>query len=295
MTNGATKVRRPPALWEGTDTSWQIVLALPVSLGLHALLVVVLVVQGLLSWSRPLPPPSYEVMLVGPIKKGTPGGGAKAAPPGAQDDTKADVVKAPIPPSPMNDTNEMVIPVATPKGGKVDPKTAKAEALARMQREAALKRMQELQAKNAIPAVTPGGNGAEAIPNATAATGGSGEGNGDGGSEYGVEWSTLTGSATYEQQIQAIVIANWLPPLASEKKTIQCVVRVIIGFDGKVVSATIETSSEDASFDSSALVALKKSSPFPPPPIDLKPYLAKKGVPLRFDSRTKKSAGGGGP
>lgn len=286
MTNGATRIRRPPALWERSDTGWQILAALPISLGLHAVLVVLIVLQGFFAWSKPLPPPSYEVMLVGPIKKGTPGGGAKSAPPGARNDTK--VVKSAVPDSqPKSNPNELVVPVATP-GGKVDPKTAKAEALARIQREAALRRAQELQAKSAVPAVTPGGNGAEAIPNATAAPGGSGEGTGDGGSEYGVDWSTLTGAASYEQQVQAIIQHNWLPPLGSENKAIQVIVRVIIGFDGKIISATVESSSGDAGLDSSAVVAVKKSSPLPPPPIDLKPYLAKRGVPLRFDPRTKK-------
>jgi TolA protein len=223
-------------------------------------------------------------MLVGPIKKGTPGGGAKAAPPGPQDD--------PVPDSqPRVNPNELVIPSATPKTGKVDPKEAKAEALARIQREAALRRAQELQAKAAIPQATPGSNGAEAVPNATNAPGGSGDGTGDGGSEYGVEWSTLTGAATYEQQVQAIVIDSWLPPLSSEKKVIQCVVRVVIGFDGTITSTSIESSSDDAAFDASALAALRKVGKFPPPPIDLKSYLSRKGVPLRFDSRTKKAAG----
>lgn len=261
------------------------------SLGLHVALVILIMIQGFFSWKAPLPPPSYEVMLVGPIKKGTPGGGAKAAPPGAQD-TKTDTVKAAVPDSqPKTNPNEMVIPVATPKGGKIDPKTAREEALARMQREAALKRAQELQAKSAVPQATPGSNGAEAIPNATNAPGGSGEGTGDGGSEYGVEWSSLSGSASYEQQIQAIVISSWLPPLSSEKKTIQCVVRVFIGFDGTITSTSVESSSDDAAFDASALAALRKVGKFPPPPLDLKPYLSKKGVPLRFDSRTKKAAG----
>lgn len=277
------KVRRPRALWEDSTTGWQIAaLGIPVSLGLHGILVVILVVQSFLSWGRPLPPPSYEVMLVGPIKKGTPGGGAPAAKAAtAADSTKTETVKAP---AATNDpkNNELAIPVP----GKTDPKTAKADAIARMQKEAALRRAAELQAKSGIPAAaaTPG-SGANPIPAATAATGGSGEGNGDGGSEFGVDWSTLTGSATYEQQITAIAYSEFVPSLGSEKTPLQCIVRVMIGFDGTITATTIEESSGNPAFDASAKITFKKIGKFPPPPIELKPYLSKKGVPLRFHSQ----------
>lgn len=292
MAQGA-KVRRPRALWEDPDTTWQIAVALPVSIGLHAAIVVVMILQSLFAWKNPLPPPRYEVMLVGPLKKGTPGSGKRTTkPPNAptRDAVKADVLPAPK-------TNELVIPVETPRNTKPgatpipDPKTARAEALARAKREAALERAKELQARNnatsAIPETTPG-----VIPDAAASNGG-GDGTGDGGSEYGVEWSTLTGSATYEQQIQAILNDLWIPSLGSEKKQIQCIVRVIIGFDGTITSTKLEQRSDDAAFDASVLATFRKlpGGKFPPPPIDLKSYLSKRGVPLRFDSRTKKSVG----
>lgn len=294
MTDGV-KVRRPRALWEHPETGWQIALALPISIGLHAAIVVIMVLQSLFAWKAPLPPPRYEVMLVGPIKKGTPGGGAKAAPPGANA-AKADSVKADI--TPAAKTDELVIPVSTPKNAKPgstpipDPKTAKAEALARMQKEAALKRMQELQAKSAIPAATPGGNGAEPIPQATAGTGGSGDGTGDGGSEYGVDWSTLAGAASYEQQVNAIITANWLPPAnVSEKESFLCRIRVVIGMDGKIATTRVELRSDSAGFDASALAAVKKSDPLPAPPIDLKTVMSRQGMLLEFDNRKRSLAG----
>lgn len=284
------KVRRPRALWEHPETGWQIALALPVSIGFHAAIVVIMVLQSLFAWKAPLPPPRYEVMLVGPIKKGTPGGGAKAAPPGAN------AAKPQI--APAAKTNELVIPVSTPRNATPgstpipDPKTAKAEALARIQKEAALKRMQELQAKSAIPAATPGGNGAEPIPQATAAAGGSGDGTGDGGSEYGVDWSTLAGAASYEQQINAIITANWLPPAnVSEKESFICRIRVVIGMDGKIATTRVELKSDSASFDASTLAAVKKSDPLPAPPIDLKAVMSRQGMLLEFDNRKRSLAG----
>ena len=289
MTDGV-KVRRPRALWEDPDTGWQIALALPISVGLHAAIVVIMLLQSLFAWKSPLPPPRYEVMLVGPIKKGTPGGGAKAAPPGAN------AVK-PVTAPPAK-ANELVLPVSTPPSASPgaspipDPKNARAEALARMQKEAALKRAQELQAKSAIPAATPGGNGAEPIPQATAGPGGSGDGTGDGGSEYGVDWSTLAGAASYEQQINAIITANWLPPAnVSEKESFVCRIRVVIGMDGKIATVRVEQRSDSAGFDASALAAVKKSDPLPAPPIDLKSVMSRQGMLLEFDNRKRSLAG----
>lgn len=262
-------------------------MALPVSLGLHGVLVALIAIQAFFFRPKPLPEPSYEVMLVGPIKKGKPGGGAPSIP-----KAPAEVVKAPPGPVPEpipTADDGLTEPAATPIP---DPKDARADALARAQREAALRRAQEM-AKSASAAGTPipaaGGTGATAN-----APGGSGEGEGDGGSEFGVEWSTLTGAATYEQQIQAIVTALWLPSLGSEKKVIQCTVRVKIAFDGTLASVTMESASDDAAFNASVLATFRKipENKFPPPPIDLKPYLARRGVPLRFDSRTKKGAAG---
>ena len=282
--------RRPPALWEDATLSRQIALALPVSLGLHVVLLVMVAVQAFFSRPAELPPPSYEVMLVGPIKKGRPGGGAPAPASAARTKDVPAPKDEPAPPDP----DEMAIPVSTPADDGPtpipDPDDARAEALARIQREAALQRLREEAAKRASQGTAdspiPSAGGAGTQPNAP---GGSGDGDGDGGSEYGVDWSNLAGAATYEQQLQAIVTANWIPPTwISDKQPMQVVIRVLIAFDGKIATTRVEQPSGNAAFDASALAALKKSDPFPPPPIDLKPYLAKKGIPLRFDSRMKK-------
>lgn len=282
--------RRPPALWEETGTTKQIALALPVSLGLHGVLVALVAVQAFFFQPARIPEPSYEVMLVGPIKKGTPGGGASAIPKAPAPAPKTP--SGPTPQAPAPGSEALTLPAGTPIP---DPKDARAEAMARAQREAALRRAAEAAARNASAATAqtpiPSAGGVGATANAP---GGSGEGAGDGGSEFGVEWSELTGAATYEQQIQAIVTELWLPSLGSERKVIQSIVRVKIAFDGSIASVTMESASDDAAFNASVLATFRKipENKFPPPPIDLKPYLAKRGVPLRFDSRTKKGAAG---
>ena len=283
-------IQRPLALWEDRSESRRVATMIPVSLGLHAMLLIAALVSGFVSPKR-LPPPSYEVTLIAPVKKGTPGGGKTApvnVPAGVP--TPPPSVKASA--ADTTDPSALTIPASTAKPGSIatpvpNSADARAEALARLQRDAALKRMQEAAAKNATAkAPSAGGQSSDA----TTKTAASGEGAGDGGSEFGADWSDLAGSATYEQQIQAITRAKWLAPTwVKSAEPMQCIVRVVIGFDGKITSTSLEVPSGEAQFDASAMAALKKiqlEGGFPPPPIDLKPYLAKKGVPLRFDSRT---------
>lgn len=282
---------RPPALWEVNDTLLHVGWMIPVSLVVHGALAVVVIVFGALGSTPPLAPPSYEVMLIAPIKKGTPGGGAAKtvnAVPAATPEPGPTAPPAAAPTAVAKAApDEMTVPT---KKEIETSATARADALERLKREAALKRVASAaktageKTAAATPAQSTGG-----VPAIT--TGGSGEGAGDGGSEYGVEWGGIPGSATYEQQLQAIVNQNWLPPTwIDAKDPKQCVIRVVIGFDGKITSMDYEQRSGDASFDASAMAALRKSDPLPPPPIDAKSYLAKRGLPLRFDSRTKIAA-----
>lgn len=287
---------RPPALWEVNDTLLHVGWMIPVSLVVHGALAVVVIVFGALGASKPLPPPNYEVMLIAaPIKKGTPGGGAAKTvepPPSVKD--------AAAPPTPPPATAPTVVAKAAPDEMTVPTKkdvpaetsaTARADALERLKREAALKRVAsaaKAQGETNAAATAPPSVGG---PPATT-TGGSGEGAGDGGSEYGVDWSTTPGAATYQQQLQAIVNENWLPPTWIDVKDPKlCIITVLIGFDGKITSMEFEQRSGNAAFDASAMAALRKSDPLPPAPIDLKSSLAKHGIDLRFDSRTKLAVG----
>lgn len=271
----------------------------PVSIGLHALLVVAAVVYNAILPPVKLAPPVYEVALMAPIKKGRPGGGAarNVAPAPVKETPKVpEAPKEPPPTAPGTPPkpDELVVPTEN-----ADPKAAakaREEALARLKREAALRRIAEKAKETRVASAQPG-TAANASAGGTPDTtpGGSGEGDGDGGVEYGT-LDGVPGYATYEQQLQAIVTENWLPPTwIDAKDPKQCIIRVLIGFDGKITAMEYEQRSGDSAFDASAMAALRKSDPLPPPPLDTKQYLSKRGLPLRFDSRMKLAASGGGP
>jgi len=282
-------MNRPPALWENDGTTDRVIVMAIVSAGGHALLMLGIFLASFIA-PKPLPPPVYQVSLIAPLLKGTPGGGqapsAVKPPPGSATTPPPAAAATPAPAAVKAPAAEMAVPT--------NKSESKAEALARIQRELKLRKLAEAEAaRHAKTADTPSPNPTQVAANTNAAANAQGEGNGEtgkgnGGSEYGV-WDGLPGSATYEQQVQAIVQRNWDPFVAglSEKNPLQCMIRVVIGFDGKISSKQIESSSSNASFDNSAMAALIKSDPLPPPPLELKAYLAHKGIPLRFDSRTK--------
>jgi TonB family protein len=248
---------------------------IPWSIGLHVGVVVVAAVVQAFSSARTLPPPAYEVTLLAPIKKGTPGGGVAPA------STPSTTSVAPVPTPVVKATDGMSLP---------DPHAndARNDALERLKREEALKRIAALSHSQPNAGSTPG-------PTPTPGSGSASDPKGDGGSEYGV-WGGIPGSATYEQQVQAIVTQNWVTPVwLSADKPLQCVIRVFIGFDGKIASMQVESSSGDPRFDETAQFALRKSDPLPPAPLDAKQYVLHKGLPMRFDSRTKLAATGGNP
>lgn len=282
---------RPPALWEDTNTRDNVLRMLVASFGLHVVVIGVSAILSALSLHAPLPPPPYEVSLVAPIIKGKPGHGSAAAavrPPPGTADTPPPKPAATLPPVKSTAKDEMTVP-STAKGAD-----AVKEALERAKRQARLEKLaQEEAARRAKTTDTPDPNATPvaANPQPGKAGTGSGEGTGNGGVDYGT-WDGLPGSATYEQQIQAIVTQNWTPFTGNldPKNPLQCMIRVVIGFDGTILTKTMEQSSKNASFDASAMAALIKVGKFPPPPLELKGYLAHKGIPLRFDSRTKLAA-----
>lgn len=280
---------RPPALWEDATTPNRVMWMIPVSLFLHACLLIAVFVAGWLVPKRTPPPPVYQVTLVAPILKGTPGGGAAAAaikpPPGTATTTPPPDVKPAATPAAVK------LPAPDAMSTQTSKTESKADALARIKKEALLRRLAEADAsRHAKTSDTPAPNATPMAvnPDTSAKPGkGSGEGTGNGGLEYGV-WDGLPGSASYEAQIQTIVTRNWSPFTAGlDKNPLECVIHVVIGFDGKIMTKEIEVSSGNASFDNSALAALKASDPLPPPPLELKAFLAHNGKSLHFDSRQK--------
>ncbi len=277
---------RPPALWEDGGTARRVHAMLPVSLALHGLLFGAVAVAGSGRSPIDLAAPVYEVALIAPVMKGSPGDGAKET-----------VVASLTPPAPPSlppemrtppDPDEIRLPSAKSKTTPppVSP-NAREDALARLQREQALKRAAEAAKAGKVTTQTLVAANAK-TPATTPGTGGTGAG----GEEYGV-WNGIPGAASYERQIQAIVNERWLPPTwISADQPKQCIIHVWIHYDGKIGTMEWEVRSGDSAFDQSAMGALMKSDPLPPPPLATKQYLAKKGISIRFDSRTKLGAKG---
>lgn len=244
----------------------------PWSLAGHVAIFLVAAVWSLVK-PTPLPPPIYEVTLAAPIKKGTPGGGPPSTAPTP-------------PPAGVKSTPAMVVATPPPKSGSDDSKIN--DAIARIE---ALKKAQALAAAQAkgtqvASAATP--SSLAATPKATP---GSGSGTGDGGSEYGT-WDGIPGSATYEQQVRAIVTRNWVPPAGiAATATLQCVIQVKIGYDGTIATKELLQSSDNATFDAEAMATLMKSDPFPPPPLETKQFLLHVGLPFRFNNQTLAAGG----
>ncbi|MDQ3266104.1 MAG: TonB C-terminal domain-containing protein [Myxococcota bacterium] len=78
---------------------------------------------------------------------------------------------------------------------------------------------------------------------------------------------TLT-SADYQQKAFAKVAAKWKQPSRKVLPALgnKAVVQVVIGSDGKLLSAELTTKSGSAAWDKAALSAVKKAAPFPPLP-----------------------------
>jgi len=268
-------VRRRLAAWEDPTDRERLKAALPWSVGLHVLVIA----GGLLgSWivaRMTPPPPVFEVELAAPIKKGTGGGVFKNLPSLS---------------SPKPAPHESVtIP---------DPRLLEAErnqALLDVEREQALKRALDLAksrgnaaASTATP--TPIATSVASAASTGVAGGGAADATkpkGDGGSEYGV-WGGIPGSATYEQQVKAIVFGNFRP--MEHDASLTCDLRIFVEFNGKISHTENESPSANPSFCAAAEVALKESDPLPPPPLETKLYLSHQGLLLRFHATTQAQA-----
>jgi len=67
-----------------------------------------------------------------------------------------------------------------------------------------------------------------------------------------------------------------------ERLHLKAQVLVLIGKTGEVLKARLATSSGNELFDNSVLAAVKKASPFPPPPEHLRDALQRRGIVLEF-------------
>ncbi len=70
----------------------------------------------------------------------------------------------------------------------------------------------------------------------------------------------------YLSQLQERIRSFWVIPEGLLREDVKAIIRVRIDPQGRLLSAELEKSSGDKVFDRSALQAVKKAEPFPPPP-----------------------------
>lgn len=89
----------------------------------------------------------------------------------------------------------------------------------------------------------------------------------EGGGIGGVEGGGIgVGGDIYFSQLQQHVRRFWVIPEGFNPKGLKAVIRVKIDPEGRMLSAQIEQSSGNRIFDNSALQAVKRAEPYPPPP-----------------------------
>ena len=118
---------------------------------------------------------------------------------------------------------------------------------------------------------------------------------GEDGYKYGTGTEPLRVAPTdpeylkYQAMVRAKIIREWVVPLKyiEEKGEYNAQLLVMINLDGYVVSIRWEKPSGDATFDQSAIRAIKKASPFPKPLDRLAWEAYNEGFLVEFDPRLK--------
>jgi colicin import membrane protein len=72
--------------------------------------------------------------------------------------------------------------------------------------------------------------------------------------------------AGYHALVKERIWNEWVYPSLGDREDLECIVTITIEKDGKVVVKGIDRSSGNRLFDRSALRAIEKASPLPPPP-----------------------------
>lgn len=264
--------------------------AILLSLAGHALvLLTALLVSHLRYPSLRARPETYQVRLV------SLGGGKVSAPPAPSKDLPKATVQE------LKQATTKALPAPVPKPApKTQPKEMKLKSkdlkkeLAALEREvkakdaAQEKKQAELDAQ--LDSITAkNAQAAAAAPKAPSAAGTGGEGKG-GSSEGNADLSAAAAFALgqYKDQVRALVLAAWNLPAwtaASLPENTFAVVLVYIAEDGTITRTEFERPSNIQFFDQSALRAVRRSSPLPPPPKDLAEEAKTKGIALRFSPK----------
>lgn len=205
-------------------------------------------------------PPPVEAKQTAP-KLTAPPQQTKAPPPPQQEGPKAPIAKkqAPLPQKPVPQTQK----ADKPDESKIT------QALSGIEEEI---KERETQLQSAPPAVPPG---------SPTRPGEAGLGSPDG---------TITardpGYVGYQSQVRSKIIQGWVRTHAgSETQRLRARVLVRINAAGAVISKVLTQSSGDASFDNSALRAVERASPFPPPPEGIQREALGEGFVVDFSSR----------
>lgn len=105
------------------------------------------------------------------------------------------------------------------------------------------------------------------------------------GSKAGTEFQTATIGMQYATEIDARIRPNWdIPTVIPEdqRPKLEAVVVLYIGPDGKIIKFEMVERSANSMFDDALLRAIKKSSPLPPPPDELRARVMRDGFEITF-------------
>lgn len=173
---------------------------------------------------------------------------------------------APTPSKPTTPTT----PVAKPKAPSPD-ETKMSEALAKIQTE--LKEREAPAAQPEGPPGVPGGTGTGQVPAF--------------GSPTGDVNAADPGYAQYQSSVRSKIIREWIRTSSGPEgeQAIRARIQVRINASGQVISKNVVRGSGNESFDLSALRAIERASPLPPPPEGIKAEALSEGFVVDFSSR----------
>jgi len=107
------------------------------------------------------------------------------------------------------------------------------------------------------------------------------------GSPNGEVTGADPGYAQYQSSVRSKIIREWIRASAGpdSEQAIRTRIQVRINASGQVISKSVVKSSGEESFDLSALRAIERASPLPPPPEGIKTEALSEGFVVDFSSR----------
>ncbi len=110
------------------------------------------------------------------------------------------------------------------------------------------------------------------------------------GSEFGSPTGVISaqdpGFAQYQSQVRSKIMREWVQThVGGELEHLRARITVRINASGDVISKSFAKSSGVPSFDNSAMRAVERASPFPPPPALVQAEALREGFIVDFSSR----------